>query len=323
MQYENDSLVDSRLRYLQGWPMAAWVTGDVPNVIPGSEWDVFRAEVRAAYAHPRHDVLGVRNVARDELLSFGTGFEAVPESLSHWRILRPFLAEQQVHSQKVAAISPWRVIEFDNMRLADLLNMPLRVPESVETTLAEVGARLEKEITERGDKRIVSPGDVAANFMSDVVAGVQLATSEDSSVPLPIRMLLHAGLELDEINLDATFRETMNLAVFRRRLKMASDAEDLPWKEVKEIVTLPRVPSAFIRECIRTFGQDQPERKGSEVNDLSLLCLSPYANVTFVDKRTLESVRRAKQKVSCLAELLGNVRKVASYRDITAACPPR
>lgn len=74
----------------------------------------FRAEVRAAHAHPCHDVLGVRDVGQDELLSFGTGFDPVPESLSHWRILRPFLAEQQVHSQKVAVISPWRVIDFNN-----------------------------------------------------------------------------------------------------------------------------------------------------------------------------------------------------------------
>ncbi|MGP8434951.1 hypothetical protein ACT2FY_24340 [Paraburkholderia fungorum] len=108
--------------------------------------------------------------------------------------------------------------------------------------------------------------------MSDIIAGVKLVTSQDSSVPFPIRMLLHAGLEPDEINLDATFRETMDLAEFRRRLKKASDAENLPWHEVKKIVTLARVPSAFIRECIRTFGQEH--LNGRAVRSITSLCFA-------------------------------------------------
>ncbi|MFL9983870.1 hypothetical protein [Paraburkholderia sediminicola] len=303
--------------------MAAWVTGGVPNVIPGSELDVLRAEVRAAYTRPELDVLGVRDIARSDLLSYGTGFEAMPDSLSDWRILRPFLAEHQAHAQKVAAISPWRAIEIDNTRIADWLDKPLRDTEAIDEMLAKVRTRLEKEIVERGDKRIASPGHMATEFIFDVAANLELAISEDSSVPLPVRILLQAGLEPDEINLDATLRETVAMVMFRQRLKMASDVENLPWEEVKEIVTPDRVPSAFTHECMRTYAHDQPERKGSDVNDLSLLCLAPYATETFVDKRTLESVRRAKQKVPRLAELLGSVRKAASYHDITAACPSR
>ncbi|MPW19737.1 hypothetical protein GCT13_23270 [Paraburkholderia sp. CNPSo 3157] len=323
MQHGNDGLVDMRLRYLRGWPMAAWVKGGVPNVIPGSELDVLRAEVRAAYTRPELDVLGVRDIARSDLLSYGTGLEAVPDSLSNWRILRLFLAEHQAHAQKVAVISPWRAIEIENTRIADWLDKPHRDNEATAATLVKVRAHLKKEIVERGDKRIASPAHMAADFMSDVAANVELAISEGLSEPLPVRILLRAGLEPDEINFAATFRETMAMVMFRQRLRMASDAENLPWEEVKEIVTPDRVPSAFTHECMRTYAHDQPERKGSDVNDLSLLCLAPYATETFVDKRTLESVRRAKQKVPRLAELLGSVRKAASYHDITAACPQR
>lgn len=320
LQHGNDSLVDMRVRYLRGWPMTAWVTGDVPHVLPGSELDIFRAEVRAAYSRPELDVLGVRDIARSDLLSYGTGLEAVPDSLSYWRLFRPFLEEHQAHARKVAAISPWRATDIDSTRLADWVDKPVRATESIHATLAHVRCQLEMEIVTRGDKRIESPCDMAADFMSDVAANVQRAFSEDPSLSLPIRMLLCAGLEPSDINPDATFRETMDLAMFRQRLKMAAEAEKLPWQQVKAVVTPNRVPSAFIRESMRLHAHDQPERKGSDVNDFSLLCLAPYATETFVDKRTLESVRRSKQKVPRLAELLGSVRKAADYHAITTAC---
>lgn len=323
LQHGNDSLVDMRVRYLQGWPMAAWVTGDVPHVLPGSELDVFRAEVRAAYARPELDVLGVRDFALGELLSYGTGQEAVPDSLRDWRFLRPFLEEHQAHARKVAAISPWRATDIDSTRLANWVDKPLRDAESTDATLARVRSLLEEEIVTRGDRRIESPRDMAADFMSDVAANVRLVYSENSAVPLPIRMLLRAGLEPDDINPDATFRETMDLVMFRQRLKMASEAEKLPWQQVKAVVTPNRVPSAFIRESMRLHAHDQPERKGSDVNDFSLLCLAPYATETFVDKRTLESVRRSKRKVPRLGDLLGSVRKAADYHAITTACSTR
>lgn len=56
---------------------------------------------------------------------------------------------------------------------------------------------------------------------------------------------------------------------------------------------------------MRLYAQDQQERKGSELNDTHLLCLSPYADLTCVDKRTLESLRRARTKCPDLDQLLG------------------
>ncbi|WP_250452499.1 hypothetical protein [Caballeronia sp. ATUFL_M2_KS44] len=323
LQHRDESLVDKRLRYLQSWPMSAWVTGDKSHVIPGSAFDVFKAEVRAAYAHPNLDLLGVRDAARSELLSFGTGTEALLELRSDWRLLRPALGEYQEDARKIAAISPWRATDIDNARLADLVNRPLRDAQSIDATVVRIRRSLEKEIAERGDRRIENPREMATAFMSDLLANVQHGNSEDSALVSLIGMLLWAGLEPADIDLNATFREAMSLGMFRRRLKMASDADNLPWQQVKAVVTPDRVPSAVIQEAMRLHAHDQPERKGSDVNDLSLLCLAPYATETFVDKRTLESVRRAKQKVPRLGELLGSVRKAADYHVITTVCSPR
>jgi hypothetical protein len=319
LQHGNERLVDMRVRYLRSWPMVAWVSGEEPNVIPGSVLNIFSAEVRAAFAQPDLDALGVRDAARNTLLAYGKGIDVAPLGLSDWRHLRPLIDEQQKHSQKVAAISPWRALEIDSTRLADWFDKPLQSAESIGTRLSEVRRRLEEEIRTRGDKRIESSAVMADEFMSDVAANVEEALTEDATIPLPLRILLKAGLEPDDIQPQTTFREAMQEVIFRQRLKLAAEVEQLPWPKVKEVVTRDRIPSAIISEDLRRYGHDQPERKGSDVNDASLLCLAPYANKTFVDKRTLESIRRAKRKVPLLQEILGDVRKAANYRDITTA----
>jgi hypothetical protein len=44
-----------------------------------------------------------------------------------------------------------------------------------------------------------------------------------------------------------------------------------------------------------------------------LLALAPYFHTTFVDKRTLENVRRIRQHDDAASELLGDVRKASSW----------
>jgi hypothetical protein len=47
--------------------------------------------------------------------------------------------------------------------------------------------------------------------------------------------------------------------------------------------------------------------------------LAPYADVTYVDKRTLESVRRARSKVAAFEQLVGEVRRAGGHAEISAA----
>ncbi len=67
---------------------------------------------------------------------------------------------------------------------------------------------------------------------------------------------------------------------------------------------------------MRLYAQDQPERKGSELNDTHLLCLSPYADLTCVDKRTLENLRRALIKCPALDQFLGKVTRAPTYAAV-------
>jgi hypothetical protein len=58
------------------------------------------------------------------------------------------------------------------------------------------------------------------------------------------------------------------------------------------------------------------EHKGSELSDECLACLAAYADITYVDKRTYENVRRARRKWPAFASIIRRVEKAADYREI-------
>lgn len=318
LQHKDDELVDQRLRYLRSWPLVAWVRPSDPDSGPGAVLEVMKAEVRAAYVHPGADLLQVRDLAREGLFLVGPGSEAIPDSFQDWRILQAPLAERQGDSRRVAAIARWRATNIDNVRISDLLAKPFRKTEGANRTLQHLRNQLAGEIAARGDKRIADPGAMADHFFAEITReGHAIQTGGD--LPPVIQILLIAGLELDDIDLSATFGQTTNLLIFRERLRMAADASGLPWQTLKRVVTQDRLPVTVIEECMRAHAQDQPERKGSDLNDTHLLCLAPYADITYVDKRTLENVRRARGKVAAFDQLTGEVRRAGGYAEIFAA----
>lgn len=252
------------------------------------------------------------------LILTGPGSEAMPDGFRDWKVLRPLLTEQQESSRRIAAISPWRATGIDNVRISDLLAKPFRTVEDTNRTLQHLRNQLANEIATRGDKRIVNPSSMADHFFSEVARkGHATPTADD--LPPVIQILLESGLELDDIDPSATVGQAQELLAFRKRLRMVADASGLPWQALKRVATPDRLPVTVIEDCMRAHAQDQPQRKGSDLNDTHLLCLAPYADVTYVDKRTLESVRRTRRKVTAFDRLVGEVRKAGSHGEISTA----
>lgn len=318
LQHKDDKLVDQRLRYLRSWPLVAWVRPSDPDSGPGSVLDVLKAEVRAAYAHPNANLFQVRDLAREELFFVGPGFEAIPDSFQDWRILQAPLAERQEGARKVAAIARWRATNIDNVRISNLLARPFRKAEDANRALRHLRNQLASEIATRGDKRIADPGAMADHFFADITRE-GCAITPGGELPPVIQLLMAAGLEPDDIDLSATVGQMSNLLVFRERLRMVANASGLPWRELKQFATQDRLPVTVIEECMRAHAQDQPERKGSDLNDTHLLCLAPYADVTYVDKRTLENVRRTRSKVAAFEQLIGEIRRAGGHGEISTS----
>ncbi|WP_157003186.1 hypothetical protein [Ralstonia sp. A12] len=317
LQHQNDKLVEARLRYLRSWPLMAWIQAQDSRAGPGSVVDVLQAEVVAAHRHAGTDALEVRELARDSLLAMGPGTEAIPEVFRDWRLLRSTLVAQQQKAREITAISRWRAMDVDGTRVADWMDKPLRHSDEAARMLQLLRGNLTKEIATRGDRRISDPATVADTFISEIVRGGQAINRRNSPSPA-IQTLVNAGMDLEDIDPSITLAEATNLLTFHKRLAIVAKTSGLPLQELKRTVTQNRLPVTVIQECMRLYAHDQPERKGSELNDVHLLCLAPYADVTYVDKRTLESVRRAKGKNAVFAELVEHVGKAGSYSEILA-----
>ena len=109
----------------------------------------------------------------------------------------------------------------------------------------------------------------------------------------------------------------LDLGVFLSHVRLVAEQMKLPWREAKRRVQMGRIPSELIVQCLLRHAQKLPERKGSELNDSHLASLAAYADVTFVDKRTLETFRRARSKEDAFDKVSKRVERAGSYRDIS------
>lgn len=178
-------------------------------------------------------------------------------------------------------------------------------------------ARLASEVRTRGDRRIADADAVATEFF-------QRVTDTAAEFPADARLFIIAGLiakniEPSDIGPETTLGHLHDIGIFRGQLKVVAEALDLPWAAIKGRVQPDRFPSWVIGQSLRQFGHDVPERKGSDINDGYLLALAAYADLTLVDKRALENVRRAKAGSAAFTDLVGDVAKAAVYGDVTAA----
>lgn len=317
LQHRDDQVVDARLRYLWSQPLVAWIRAAEPSAGPGSIVDLLRAEAVAAIRSPSADAIRVRDLARDGLIDFGAGTDAIPEGFRDWRLLREALSQQQQNTRRIAAIARWRATPMDDTPISAWINQPARDLDAAAQMLGKLHESLAHEIATRGDRRIPDAMSMATDFMQQVDRDGRAVVGDREAKPA-VQLLVNAGLDPEDIDPSATFGETMDLLTFQKRLRVVAEGLRLPWVELKRRVTRQQLPVMVIEESMRRHAQDQPERKGSELNDTHLLCLAPYADRTFVDKRTLENARRARNKSPMFDRLTVGVARARDCAELAA-----
>jgi hypothetical protein len=157
---------------------------------------------------------------------------------------------------------------------------------------------------------------MAAEFMRNV----EQMAGEDPGTPaeLVLRGLATQGVTAADITPTSTVGEMLELGLFRAQLKLATEMAGVPYAEAVRVVRPEQIPSWTINRALDRHMPDLPRREGGELPDAHLACLAAYADVTFVDKRTWEGVRRLRQKELELARLLGRIERLARF-DETAA----
>lgn len=313
LSHSDKRVVAERMSYLGAMPMLACVASAISGFV-GSILDVLIYETGAAYEAPQADASSIRNAVAVKLFRLDSGADIVAPVLSEWGTLQAMFREQAIRNREIVAISRSGFAGVEKTKLRGALKWNLRSPEDATSRLHVLEQRLVTDIQTRGDKRIADPEKTAAAFLRDVRRhGEKLL----SCWPNPLQQLLaQHDIEFAEITDGMTVGEVGELATFRQKLRVVNRTLGLPWPELKARVQENRLPSGIIQAALRKFSQDLPEYKGSELTDMYLACLSAYADITFVDKRTYENFRRARQKSPEFAAIVREVARAGDYTRI-------
>jgi hypothetical protein len=257
--------------------------------------------------------VAVREEASKGMFRLASGADLVRPFLQHWTELRQDFAERVQRNGEVVAISRSNFAGNSNEKIVDLLRGGLRAPEDVQRQFQRLYGKLSTDIRDRGDKRISNSELSSLTFLDEVRRLGMEAIPADNPA---LRILEVSGVGLSEIGPETTVGDVGNMAIFRRKLELLNEYLSLPFQELKARVKEDRLPSGIISKAIARYHPDTREWDGSELADRYLACLAAYADITYVDKRTHEASRQARQKSKTFASLVHHMEKDGEYSEI-------
>lgn len=253
-------------------------------------------------------LLQVRDAAKERVFQFGSGREAIGGCLPLLKGLRELAAYRAQRHREIIATQHADVFDTGNAKLSTFRAGQKRRYGDSTRVLGAMRTNLIGEISERGDKRIGDTRAHITSFFHDVLEkGAQL--DEHSAVDLVDQIAQLFGVDPGSLSPDATMNDLEALVTFYGQLKVAAGVLGLPFADLKVRCAMERTPSCVIQEGLRTYRQDTAERKGSELTDRYLGCLAPYADITFVDKRTKENFQKASRKDPVFKSVQGRIEK--------------
>ncbi len=313
LRHADKALVEQRIAFFQALEMVGWVRPAMGGDTPGSIVDILALEVAEAFAQPRADAVVVRDRVAHTIFHCGPGRHAIAPYVAYLEHMQDEFRRRGEQNRETVAISRSNYVDIGSTKVADWLKGRWRTEEDAEQRLAQMAEALAADIGTRGDRRIPDAAMAAARFFDSVRATAGIAQTTQDPSP---EKLLPEDIDLSEIGPDMTMNELGDLAAFRRRLRLVNECLGFSWPGLKARVNESRLPSGVIESALRRHRQDLPERKGSELIDQYLVCLAPYADVTYVDKRMHETVKRARRTSSEFAALVRRIEKAGSYSEI-------
>jgi hypothetical protein len=313
LTHRDPTVIARRMKYIQSLEMVATPRSIGDESLPGSIIDIEGLEVRAAFQNPNANLNSVRDAVAVEFYRILSGETIIRQFIQAWPILKDAFREQSARTREIVAIANSDFARIGHAKLADFLGRGARSPAERSRVIDQLHARLSADIGQRGDKRIPDAAATSAAFFHSLEPiGEKLPPDRDPALAL----LASMGINPTDISPDTTLAEIGDLAGFQAKLSVVNRSLGLPWNTLKKRVTADRLPSTIIQRAIRRFRPEAGEWKGSDLTDMHLACLAPYADITYVDKRTHEALRTAQRNAPSLKSLLRRVEKARNYIDI-------
>jgi hypothetical protein len=312
LAHENFNQVAQRLSFVKEIGFLSWIGSKSEEPRLGSIIDIIATEARVAF-EAGGDASRVRRGAKALIIRSGSGSDIVDDDPRFQALLSDWAQARQDRSRASVAISAFPFIKPD-MTVGRLKAGRLATNVEVAAAMTSSAQRLSSDISQRSDKRITNPRDIASDFNREVMAFRQ---TQPNTVPEIVDAgFLIQGIDRDEIQDHLRVTDLLDLGLFRSQLRTAIEGTDLPFNTLKRKILRKQLPYFLISNALKPIQDAQSERAGSNLVDRELACIAPYVDVLYVDKRTAEFFRQAIQKNPALACIIGNVRKVVSWRNV-------
>lgn len=312
IKIRDNDVARNRFNFLRLLPQVAWIP-DVNGNPLGSITDILFAECQTALQENKLSLLEVRDKTRHSLICYGTGVEAMSQYQDVWESLRPHLWRQEERTRETVIIRKSKINDISKEPISKFINGSIREQNEAEIILKKFKTQLAEEIQNHGDKRIPNSSEVASTFYNEIADSDDIYVLKNGGL---LKFLNFHEIDIEEFGENAVMEDLFRLIEFRAKLKVVHKRFDIPWESFKKLIKPEQIPSWIIESLLFEHAQEQPEYKGSELNDYWLACLSPYVDLIYVDKRIKNDFERAFRQSSIFREFLNkvNIEKVRPYK---------
>ena len=312
-RHGNEEKARCRADAISNFSNLSWVRPFASHPGIGSVVDILAREMCAALNNPSWSAIDIRDGVRPEIISFGEGTLAIAPYLQDWSQLREIFLDKERRSQEIVSIMQSNLWDLGETKIAAWLGGTRRPAGSANDVLSIMQSSLAKDIVKNGDKRIRDPRATSENFIQRVNDEMQIMYS--STPNSGMALLASMGIIAGDIDPDTTMSEIGDLAHFRQALKVANQLLNKDWQRICEKLHPNTLPSWIIQAGLRSVGQLEKERKGGDINDGYLASLAAYVDHSFVDKRTMEKLRRLKEKSRNIPAIIQSTMKSCHYSE--------
>jgi len=311
MGVEDDATARARVASLQAMPLVAWFRMPGEEAGLGSVAQILAAEAVAA-SEGLSDLVSIRDRARELILQTGVGSDAIGEEGWVWEVVRPIMHARRGTTDMVAALGALK--SFDDSKTIEELcrEGSIRSPAEIRTQAVAIHANAyEQALSATGDPR--KAREMADDFIGRVLANMPPpgTTVRD----LFVTALGSQGVDAHEVRDDCVLADLSRLGLFRSQLRVVASETGRSFDDLKQ-VQMDVLPSRIIEEALKHHGQPRKRRPGSDVHDSHLAVLAAYCDVLYVDKRTAEDFRQARQKDPRLDLVIGEIAKAADFEAL-------
>ena len=312
IQHGSEREASARLFAISKIPLLAVVAGEPERCSVGTVIEVQTRELAAALRKPLLAASGVAEVARGTMFELTTGEKLAAQFLDVFVAIRALALEHEKRTRATASLT--QAVSLDQHRTPFRRDGLSNSPTQVYHNLLQLRGALSEELRTRGDQRIDNPDAVGASFVADLA---QLVPTISSSPDAVAAILGTVGLRPEDVEGLTTVGEIAELTHFRKMVEVSAQYLNVPLVQLFQI-DQNRVPSWIIQRALHRHRHVASEARGSDLGDGYLLCLAPYCNATFVDKRTFENVRQMARHDTQAKSLLVGIRKAPSWREALA-----